>query len=47
MVHGAGQKSLHQLGYEDKEKKCPDCGSNEITIDGSDVVCKKCGYVFE
>lgn len=47
MVHGASQKSLQGLGYEDKEKKCPDCGSKEIVLEGSEIICKKCGYVLE
>lgn len=47
MVHGAGPKSLQGLGYEDKERKCPDCGSSEIILDANEIICKKCGYVFE
>jgi len=47
MVHGASPKSLQGLGYEDKAKKCPDCGSAEIIMSGNEVICKKCGYVLE
>ena len=47
MVHGASEKSLQGLGYEDKARKCPDCGSMEIVMVGSEIICKKCGYVIE
>ena len=46
-MHSFSQRSMEQTVYEGKEKKCPDCGSFEIVMEKGEIICRKCGYVFE
>jgi transposase len=41
------EKSLQELQQEDNERKCPECGSKNIEVEGDEMFCKKCGYVFD
>ena len=41
------QRSLQGVAAEDKMKKCPECGSEDIGYDGGEFYCKKCGYLME
>ncbi|MEM4268006.1 MAG: hypothetical protein QXK37_04215, partial [Candidatus Woesearchaeota archaeon] len=41
------EKSLQELQQEDKARKCPDCGSTNIDVEGEELYCRKCGLVFE
>lgn len=41
------QKSMGAMKREDKVRKCPECGSKDIEIDGDEMYCKKCGLVIE
>lgn len=43
----ADQKSLQGLEDEDKVRKCPDCGSEEIDLENEERFCKKCGLVLD
>ncbi|MFH1054069.1 MAG: TFIIB-type zinc ribbon-containing protein [Candidatus Woesearchaeota archaeon] len=41
------QIPLGNLKNEDKDKICPECGSEEIEWQHSELVCKRCGLVIE
>lgn len=41
------QKSMQAVSREDKVKKCPECGSEELEFDKEEMYCKKCGLVIE
>lgn len=38
---------MHRLKKEDRAKKCPDCGSEDIGYDNGEHFCKKCGLVLD
>jgi ribosomal protein L37AE/L43A len=40
-------KSLEGIRREDKAKKCPECGSEQLEYDGGELYCKKCGLVID
>ena len=39
------QKSMQGLKAEDT-KKCPECGSKDITKEKGEIYCNKCGFVI-
>lgn len=41
------QKSMQSLKNEDRERKCPECGSKNLEYDKGELICKKCGLVIE
>ncbi len=41
------QKSMNSIQHEGKERKCPECGSDNVAYEGGELVCKKCGLVIE
>lgn len=41
------EKSLQGLKQEERCKKCPDCGSGDLEYQGSELICRKCGFVVE
>jgi transposase len=41
------EKSLQELQQEDSSRKCPECGSTKIEVEGEEMFCKKCGFVFD
>ncbi|MBI2136210.1 hypothetical protein HYU06_04005 [Candidatus Woesearchaeota archaeon] len=47
MAYDYSQKSLQGLENEEKPKQCPDCKSNDIVFEKDEVLCRKCGFVFE
>jgi DNA-directed RNA polymerase subunit RPC12/RpoP len=42
----ASQKSLQAIEAEG-EKKCPDCGSEDLVKEAGELYCKKCGFVID
>ncbi len=45
--HDYKQKSMQALNREDKLRKCPECGSEDLGFDKDEMYCKKCGLVIE
>ncbi|MFH0978447.1 MAG: TFIIB-type zinc ribbon-containing protein [Candidatus Woesearchaeota archaeon] len=41
------EHSLNDLKNEDKEKTCPECGSDSVVFENDELFCKKCGFVLE
>jgi ribosomal protein S27AE len=41
------EKSLGGLKLEEKQRLCPDCGSEDIVFDKGELYCKKCGLVLD
>lgn len=42
----AQQRSFDEVVNEEKQKKCPECGSEEVVYEKGEVYCKKCGFVL-
>jgi Zn finger protein HypA/HybF involved in hydrogenase expression len=40
-------KSLQGIESEDKERKCPECGSKNLVMQGHELICKDCGLIIE
>jgi len=47
MARAYNEKSLGGLKLEEKQKICPDCGSEDITQEVGELYCKKCGLVLD
>lgn len=41
------EKSLQGINIEDKEKKCPECGSKNLVMQGHELLCADCGLIIE
>jgi len=41
------QRSMDKLKQEEKIKKCPDCGSEDLGFSEGERFCKKCGLVLD
>ncbi|MBI4739200.1 hypothetical protein HY772_06625 [Candidatus Woesearchaeota archaeon] len=41
------EKSLQGVASEDKEKRCPECGSKNLVMQGHELLCKDCGLIIE
>ena len=41
------KKSMQGLKQEERGKKCPECGSDDIEYQGIELICKKCGLVID
>jgi len=41
------QRSMDKVQMEDKVRKCPDCGSEDIDYVKGELYCKKCGLVID
>jgi len=44
---GWAERSMERVKQEDRKRKCPDCGSEDIGYDNGELFCKKCGLVLD
>ena len=44
---GWNEKSMQSLKYEERVRKCTDCGSEDIVYENGELYCKKCGLVLD
>jgi len=43
----ARERSMQRVKREDKTRKCPDCGNEDIGLKNEEFYCKKCGLVLD
>ncbi len=39
-------QSMQGIENEDKPTTCPECGSTDIVLEDSEMICKACGLVL-